>query len=107
MNGQAKRSCVTPAGSVVSAQITTIEGLSPDSSQPVQKAWIELDVLQRGYCRSGMIMASAALLARKPSTQRVDPTDADIDKSITNICRCGTYQRIRAAIHLAAKMMQS
>ena len=102
VNGQAKRSCVTPAGSVVGAQITTIEGLSPDSSHPVQKAWIELDVPQCGYCQSGMIMASAALLARKAK-----PTDADIDKSITNICRCGTYQRIRAAIHLAAKMMKS
>ena len=102
VNGQAKRSCVTPAGSVVGAQITTIEGLSPNSSHPVQKAWIELDVPQCGYCQSGMIMASAALLARKPN-----PTDADIDKTITNICRCGTYQRIRAAIHLAAKMMKS
>ena len=98
---------MTPAGSVVGPQITTIEGLSPDSSHPVQKAWIELDVPQCRYCQSGMIMASAALLARKPSTQRVDPTDADVDKSISNICRCGTYQRIRAAIGLAAKMMKS
>ena len=102
VNGQAKRSCVTPAGSVVGAQITTIEGLSADSSHPVQKAWIELDVPQCGYCQSGMIMASAALLARKPN-----PTDSDIDKTITNICRCGTYQRIRAAIHLAGKSMKS
>ena len=77
--------------------IVTIEGLSANSSHPVQKAWAELDVPQCGYCQSGMIMAAAALLARAPN-----PTDADIDAGITNICRCGTYRRVRKGIHLAA-----
>jgi len=78
-------------------RITTIEGLSRDSSHPVQKAWAELDVPQCGYCQSGQIMAAVALLRKKPK-----PTDTDIDEAMTNICRCGTYQRIRAAVHLAA-----
>jgi isoquinoline 1-oxidoreductase subunit alpha len=80
-----------------SDKIVTIEGLSPNASHPVQKAWLALDVPQCGYCQSGQIMAAAALLKRKPK-----PTDADIDAAMTNICRCGTYQRIRAAIHMAA-----
>ena len=79
-------------------KIVTIEGLSPDGSHPVQKAWLALDVPQCGYCQSGMIMAAAALLAQKPK-----PTDADIDAEITNICRCGTYNRVRAGIKLAAE----
>ena len=82
---------------VADQKITTIEGLSPDRSHPVQKAWIAEQVPQCGYCQSGMIMAVAALLKEKPK-----PTDADIDAAITNICRCGTYQRIRKAIHVAA-----
>ena len=102
VNGQAKRSCVTPAGSVVGAQITTIEGLSANSDHPVQKAWIELDVPQCGYCQSGQIMAAAALLKQKPK-----PTDSDIDAAMTNICRCGTYQRIRAAVHMAAEISKT
>jgi isoquinoline 1-oxidoreductase alpha subunit len=77
--------------------VVTIEGLSPDSSHAIQKAWAQLDVPQCGYCQSGQIMAAAALLKRKPR-----PTDADIDEAMSNICRCGTYQRVRAAIHLAA-----
>jgi isoquinoline 1-oxidoreductase alpha subunit len=81
----------------VGKKITTIEGLSPDSSHPVQKAWVQLDVPQCGYCQSGQIMAAVALLESNPK-----PTDADIDAAMSNICRCGTYQRIRAAIHLAA-----
>ena len=98
IDGQPVRSCAMPVGSVGADQkIVTIEGLSPDSSHPVQKAWAALDVPQCGYCQSGMIMAAAALLTAKPK-----PTDADIDAEITNICRCGTYNRVRAAIHLAA-----
>ncbi|WP_088347613.1 MULTISPECIES: (2Fe-2S)-binding protein [Rhodomicrobium] len=98
VNGEAQRSCVLPLGSVqASDKITTIEGLSADGSHPVQKAWAELDVPQCGYCQAGMIMASAALLAKNPK-----PTDADINAEITNICRCGTYNRVRRGIHLAA-----
>ena len=98
INGAAVRSCTLALASVEPAdKIVTIEGLSADSSHPVQKAWAELDVPQCGYCQSGMIMAAAALLARTPN-----PTDADIDAGITNICRCGTYRRIRKGIHLAA-----
>ena len=98
IDGQPVRSCAMPVGSVGADQkIVTIEGLSPDSSHPVQKAWAALDVPRCGYCQSGMIMAAAALLTAKPK-----PTDADIDAEITNICRCGTYNRVRAAIHLAA-----
>jgi len=98
VDGIATRACVTPIDSVACAAITTIEGLSADRSHPVQRAWIAEEVPQCGYCQSGMVMASAALLAENPQ-----PTDADIDAAITNICRCGTYQRIRGAIHRAAK----
>ena len=97
MDGQPIRSCAYPASAAQGRKITTIEGLSTDSSHPVQKAWKEVDVPQCGYCQSGQILAAVALLARKPK-----PTDADIDEAMTNICRCGTYVRIRAAIHLAA-----
>lgn len=98
INGEAQRSCVVPLDSVAAGdKIVTIEGLSEDGSHPVQKAWLELDVPQCGYCQTGMIMAAAALLASKPK-----PTDADIDAEITNICRCGTYRRVRAGIHKAA-----
>jgi isoquinoline 1-oxidoreductase alpha subunit len=100
LNGQPLRSCVTPVSAVEGAAITTIEGLSPDGSHPVQRAWAEVDVVQCGYCQSGQIMAAAALLAAQP-----DPSDADIDAAMSgNICRCGTYQRIRAAVHRAAEM---
>lgn len=98
INGEVRRSCSIPVGSIKARdRIVTIEGLSPTSSHPVQKAWAELDVPQCGYCQSGQIMAAAALLAKKPH-----PTDQDIDEAMTNICRCGTYQRIRAAVHIAA-----
>ena len=99
IDGVATRSCSVPVGAVEGSAITTIEGLSPPNGDlhPVQKAWIAHDVPQCGYCQSGMIMAVAALLKEKPN-----PTDADIDATITNICRCGTYARIRAAIHTAA-----
>jgi isoquinoline 1-oxidoreductase subunit alpha len=100
LDGQPIRSCVTPISAVGSKKITTIEGLSADSSHPVQRAWIELDVPQCGYCQSGQIMSAVALLERSPQ-----PTDADIDSAMAgNICRCGTYQRIRAAIHRAAAL---
>jgi isoquinoline 1-oxidoreductase alpha subunit len=98
LDGDPKRSCVTPASAAEGKKITTIEGLSPDGSHPVQRAWAELDVVQCGYCQSGQIMSAAALLAKKS-----DPSDADIDAALSgNICRCGTYQRIRAAVHRAA-----
>jgi isoquinoline 1-oxidoreductase alpha subunit len=98
LNGEAQRSCTIILGAVQPTdKIVTIEGLSPDSSHPVQKAWAELDVPQCGYCQSGMIMAAAALLAKTPN-----PSDAQIDEEITNICRCGTYRRVRKGIHLAA-----
>jgi len=98
VDGVARRSCITPLSAVVGKEITTIEGLSGDLSHPLQKAWIAEDVPQCGYCQSGQLMSAAALLARTPS-----PTDADIDAAMDgNICRCGTYQRIRAAIHRAA-----
>ncbi len=97
LNGAATRSCVTPISSVGTASITTIEGLSPSRSHHVQRAWIAEDVPQCGYCQSGMIMAVAALLAQTPK-----PSDRDIDSAISNICRCGTYDRIRQAIHRAA-----
>ncbi len=99
VDGQATRTCVLPVSSVQGKQITTIEGLSADGSHPLQKAWIANDVPQCGYCQSGMIMAAAALLQSKPR-----PTDADIDAAITNVCRCGTYARIRQAIHAAANL---
>src|SRR6202041_3488205 len=98
VDGQAVRSCITTVASLAGKSVTTIEGLSADGSHPVQRAWNELDVPQCGYCQSGQIMAAVALLAKKPK-----PTDADIDDFMSgNICRCGTYQRIRKAIHRAA-----
>jgi isoquinoline 1-oxidoreductase alpha subunit len=98
INGELKRSCSIPVSSVkASDKIVTIEGLSATSAHPVQKAWAALDVPQCGYCQSGQIMAAVALLKAKPN-----PTDKDIDEAMTNICRCGTYQRIRAAVHQAA-----
>jgi isoquinoline 1-oxidoreductase alpha subunit len=98
VDGAPVRSCVLPVGAVQPAQkITTIEGLSADGRHPLQQAWVQLDVPQCGYCQSGMLMAAAALLAKKPR-----PTDADIDEAMTNICRCGTYQRVRVAIKRAA-----
>lgn len=98
IDGAPIRSCVLPAATVQPGQtITTIEGLSPDGSHPLQRAWVALDVPQCGYCQSGMLMAAAALLKDKPN-----PTDADIDAAMTNLCRCGTYNRVRAAIKLAA-----
>ena len=97
INGAPARSCSIPASALTRVQITTIEGLSKDSSHPVQQAWAAVDVPQCGYCQSGQIMAAAALLKTTPK-----PTDKDIDEAMTNICRCGTYQRIRAAVHLAA-----
>jgi len=100
IDGEATRSCITPVSEVAGKTVTTIEGLSADVSHPVQKAWMELDVPQCGYCQSGQIMSAAALLARKPR-----PADAEIDDAMSgNICRCGTYQRIREAIHRAAQM---
>jgi isoquinoline 1-oxidoreductase subunit alpha len=100
LEGAPVRSCVTPVSAASGKHVTTIEGLSPDNSHPVQRAWIELDVPQCGYCQSGQIMSAAALLAQTP-----EPSDADIDAAMAgNICRCGTYQRIRAAIHRAAAL---
>jgi aerobic-type carbon monoxide dehydrogenase small subunit (CoxS/CutS family) len=98
VDGAATRTCVLPVSAVAGKHVTTIEGLSPNHWHPVQRAWIEEDVPQCGYCQSGQIMAAVALLAKTPN-----PTDPDIDAAMTNICRCGTYQRIRAAIHRAAK----
>ena len=98
LDGEAARSCVTPVAAVGKRKVTTIEGLSPDGSHPVQRAWAEVDVVQCGYCQSGQIMAAAALLAANPS-----PSDADIDATLSgNLCRCGAYQRIREAVHRAA-----
>ena len=100
VNGEATRSCVTPVSAIAGKKVTTIEGLSSEHSHPVQQAWIEVDVPQCGYCQSGQIMAAAALLTKKPH-----PSDADIDDAMGgNLCRCGTYQRIREAIHQAAKL---
>ena len=98
LDGVATRTCVLPVSAVANKRVTTIEGLSKTRAHPVQRAWIAEDVPQCGYCQSGQIMAAAALLAKTPH-----PTDADIDTAMTNICRCGTYQRIRAAIHRAAQ----
>jgi isoquinoline 1-oxidoreductase alpha subunit len=101
LNGQAVRSCVTPASRAVGKEITTIEGLPPDTTHPLQLAWMEIDVPQCGYCQSGQIMSAAKLLAEIPV-----PTDKDIDEAMSgNICRCGTYPRIRKAIHRASEMM--
>ncbi len=98
VDGVATRSCSVPVSAAVGAKITTIEGLAQNGKMhPVQKAWLEADVPQCGYCQSGMIMAAAALLKDNPK-----PSDADIDATITNICRCGTFQQVRAAIHAAA-----
>ena len=99
VDGRATRSCVLPVSTVLNREITTIEGLSSESQHPVQRAWIEQNVPQCGYCQSGQIMAVAALLLRDPN-----PSDSDIDREITNICRCGTYQRIRMAIHRASEI---
>jgi len=101
VDGEPVRSCSVPVSAVEGRRITTIEGLSPDRSHPVQRAWIELDVPQCGYCQSGQIMSAAALLAKNPR-----PADSDIDTALSgNICRCGTYSRIRAAVHRAAQLM--
>ena len=103
INGEAARSCITPISAVAGKKITTIEGLSADGSHPVQQAWMEEDVPQCGYCQSGQIMSAVALLSKKPK-----PTDSDIDDFMSgNICRCGTYQRIRKAIHRAADLQTS
>ena len=103
LDGTPRRSCVTPISAAAGKKITTIEGLSADGSHPVQRAWTELDVVQCGYCQSGQIMSAAALLE-----ENSDPTDADIDAALSgNICRCGTYQRIRAAVHRAAELRDS
>jgi isoquinoline 1-oxidoreductase subunit alpha len=102
VDGAAIRSCITPAAALAGKKITTIEGLSDDASHPVQRAWIETDVVQCGYCQSGQVMAATALLAGNKH-----PTDADIDAAMSgNLCRCGTYQRIRHAVHRAAELMQ-
>jgi len=99
IDGVPTRSCIVPAAAVkATSKVVTIEGLSPNGSHPLQKAWVALDVPQCGFCQSGMLMAAAALLKAKPS-----PTDADIDAAMTNICRCGTYNRVRAGIKAAAK----
>jgi isoquinoline 1-oxidoreductase subunit alpha len=100
LDGQPVRACVTPTSAARGRRVTTIEGLDPKSEHPLQKAWVDEQVPQCGYCQSGQIMSAAALLAQKPN-----PTDADIDSALAgNICRCGTYQRIRTAIHKAAAM---
>jgi len=100
VNGQPQRSCITPVSAVAGAKITTIEGLSPDGTHPLQIAWQEVDVPQCGYCQAGQLMSAAALLVKHPN-----PTDAEIDQAMSgNLCRCGTYVRVRAAIHKAAQM---
>jgi isoquinoline 1-oxidoreductase subunit alpha len=100
LDGKAVRSCVTPVSGVGSRKVTTIEGLSADGSHPVQRAWAEIDVVQCGYCQSGQIMSAAALLAAV-----ANPSDAQIDAALAgNLCRCGTYQRIREAVHRAAAL---
>lgn len=102
LGGQPVRSCMTPVSAAAQAHITTIEGLSPQLAHPLQAAWLEVDVPQCGYCQVGQIMSAAALLSKKPA-----PTDADIDEAMSgNLCRCGTYQRIRKAIHTAAASHQ-
>jgi isoquinoline 1-oxidoreductase alpha subunit len=103
LDGRPVRSCSTPVSRVVGKQVTTIEGLSPDRSHPLQRAWVEIEVPQCGYCQSGQIMSAAALLREKS-----DPTDDDINRALNgNICRCGTYPRIRQAIHRAAEMAKT
>jgi isoquinoline 1-oxidoreductase alpha subunit len=102
VDGKPRRSCMTSASSVEGKSVITIEGLAANADHPVQRAWAELDVVQCGYCQSGQIMSAAALLAEKPR-----PTDADIDATLgRQICRCGTYQRVRAAVHRAAELSQ-
>jgi isoquinoline 1-oxidoreductase alpha subunit len=102
LDGQPVRACITPVSSVGTRKVRTIEGLSADGSHPVQRAWAEADVVQCGYCQSGQIMTTVALLEQKP-----DPSDADIDAALSgNICRCGTYQRIREAVHLASRLQR-
>ena len=102
LDGDPVRACVTPAASVGARKVTTIEGLSPDGSHLVQRAWAEADVVQCGYCQSGQIMTAVALL-----DNNTDPTDADIDAALAgNICRCGTYARVRDAVHLAARLQR-
>ena len=101
IDGAAQPSCITEMSLAANAKVTTIEGLSGDGSHPVQRAWLAEDVSQCGYCQTGQIMTAAALLAEKPN-----PSDADIDQAMINICRCGTYVRIRKAIHRAAQMMR-
>jgi isoquinoline 1-oxidoreductase alpha subunit len=103
VDGVAMRSCITPAVALAGKKVTTIEGIGKDADHPVQRAWIEADVVQCGYCQSGQIMAAVALLKQKPQ-----PTDADIDAAMSgNLCRCGTYQRIRSAVHRAAELTQT
>jgi isoquinoline 1-oxidoreductase alpha subunit len=102
IDGVVTRSCQLPISAVGDAEVTTIEGLSPDSNHPVQQAWREEDVPQCGYCQSGQVMAVAALLAENPA-----PSDEDIDQQLTNICRCGTYARIRKAVHRAAEIARA
>ncbi len=102
LDGQAVRTCIIPVSGVAGAEVTTIEGLSDDGDHPVQRAWVEHSVPQCGYCQSGQVMAAAALLAKNP-----EPSDADIDRTMTNICRCGTYVRIRRALHSAAAMQKA
>ena len=100
IDGEAVRSCVVPVSRAADKQVTTIEGLSPDLTHPLQRAWIEIDVPQCGYCQSGQIMSAAVLLRHKPN-----PTDQEIDQALAgNICRCGTYSRIRRAVHRAAEL---
>jgi isoquinoline 1-oxidoreductase alpha subunit len=100
LDGKPVRACITPVSSVGARKVTTIEGLSPDGSHPVQRAWAEADVVQCGYCQSGQIMTAVALLEKKPN-----PTDSDIDAALSgNLCRCGTYVRVREAIHLASRL---
>ena len=100
LDGLPVRSCVVPAAAAEGKSIATIEGVSPDGTHPLQLAWIELDAPQCGYCQSGMIMSALALLQRNPN-----PTDADIDREVTNACRCSSYHRVRKAIHRAAELM--
>ena len=102
LDGKPVRACITPAASVGARKVTTIEGLSPDGSHLVQRAWAEADVVQCGYCQSGQIMTAVVLLDKN-----TDPTDADIDAALVgNICRCGTYARVRDAVHLAARLQR-
>jgi isoquinoline 1-oxidoreductase alpha subunit len=102
VDGRPTRSCSVPATIAIGRPILTIEGLSPDGNHPIQLAWKELDAPQCGYCQSGMIMSALALLQQRPS-----PSDADIDAQVTNACRCGTYHRVRQAIHRAADLMKA